>query len=74
MPRGALGNSSCSQGTPGSASDPSVPKVLKGGSHLCDPNYCQRYRPAAKWVQPIDTAITYVGLRYAKSGLKGQGR
>jgi formylglycine-generating enzyme required for sulfatase activity len=48
--------------------------VLKGGSHLCDPNYCQRYRPAAKWVQPIDTAITYVGLRYAKSGLKGQGR
>jgi formylglycine-generating enzyme required for sulfatase activity len=23
-------------------------KVLKGGSHLCAPNYCGRYRPAAR--------------------------
>ena len=23
-------------------------KVLKGGSHLCAPNYCRRYRPAAR--------------------------
>ena len=24
------------------------PKVIKGGSHLCAPNYCLRYRPAAR--------------------------
>jgi formylglycine-generating enzyme required for sulfatase activity len=41
-------------------------KVLKGGSHLCAPNYCQRYRPAAKWFQPIDTATSHVGFRCAK--------
>ena len=28
-------------------------KVLKGGSHLCAPNYCRRYRPAARMAQPI---------------------
>ena len=30
-------------------------KVIKGGSHLCAPNYCRRYRPAARHAQPIDT-------------------
>ena len=35
--------------------DPIPRKVLKGGSHLCAPNYCQRYRPAARHAQPIDT-------------------
>src|SRR5262249_25504685 len=30
-------------------------KVLKGGSHLCAPNYCRRYRPAARHAQPVDT-------------------
>src|SRR5690606_19490506 len=29
-------------------------KVLKGGSHLCAPNYCRRYRPAARHPEPID--------------------
>ena len=38
-------------------------RVLKGGSHLCAPNYCQRYRPAARWPQPIDTATSHVGFR-----------
>ena len=31
-------------------------KVLKGGSHLCAPNYCRRYRPAARHAEPIDTS------------------
>jgi len=31
-------------------------KVLKGGSHLCAPNYCWRYRPAARHPEPIDTS------------------
>lgn len=38
-------------------------KVLKGGSHLCAPEYCQRYRPAARWPQPIDTTTSHVGFR-----------
>jgi len=38
-------------------------KVLKGGSHLCAPNYCQRYRPAARYPQSIDTSTSHVGFR-----------
>ena len=38
-------------------------KVLKGGSHLCAPNYCQRYRPAARYPQPVDTSTCHVGFR-----------
>jgi formylglycine-generating enzyme len=38
-------------------------KVLKGGSHLCAPNFCQRYRPAARYPQPIDTTTSHVGFR-----------
>jgi sulfatase modifying factor 1 len=38
-------------------------KVLKGGSHLCAPNYCRRYRPAARYPQPIDTSTCHVGFR-----------
>lgn len=38
-------------------------KVLKGGSHLCSPNYCRRYRPAARYPQPIDTSTSHVGFR-----------
>jgi formylglycine-generating enzyme len=49
--------------------DPSQPeikiprKVLKGGSHLCAPNYCRRYRPAARHAQPVDTSTSHVGFR-----------
>jgi formylglycine-generating enzyme required for sulfatase activity len=38
-------------------------RVLKGGSHLCAPNYCRRYRPAARFPQPIDTSACHVGFR-----------
>jgi formylglycine-generating enzyme required for sulfatase activity len=38
-------------------------KVTKGGSHLCAPNYCQRYRPAARTAQPIDTSTSHLGFR-----------
>lgn len=49
--------------------DPAVPgikiprKVIKGGSFLCAPNYCRRYRPAARMAQPIDTSTCHVGFR-----------
>ncbi len=38
-------------------------KVVKGGSHLCAPNYCLRYRPAARQPQMIDTGMSHVGIR-----------
>jgi formylglycine-generating enzyme len=38
-------------------------KVVKGGSHLCAPNYCRRYRPAARQAQPVDTSMSHVGFR-----------
>jgi formylglycine-generating enzyme required for sulfatase activity len=38
-------------------------KVLKGGSHLCAPNYCRRYRPAARHPEPVDTSTCHVGFR-----------
>jgi formylglycine-generating enzyme required for sulfatase activity len=38
-------------------------KVMKGGSYLCAPNYCRRYRPAARMAQPIDTATCHLGFR-----------
>jgi formylglycine-generating enzyme required for sulfatase activity len=38
-------------------------KVMKGGSHLCAENYCQRYRPAARYAQAIDTSTSHVGFR-----------
>jgi formylglycine-generating enzyme required for sulfatase activity len=38
-------------------------KVMKGGSYLCAPNYCRRYRPAARMPQPIDTSICHLGFR-----------
>jgi sulfatase modifying factor 1 len=48
--------------------DPSVPLpiprlVLKGGSFLCAPNYCRRYRPAARMPQAIDTSTCHIGFR-----------
>jgi formylglycine-generating enzyme required for sulfatase activity len=38
-------------------------KVVKGGSHLCAPNYCLRYRPAARQPQMLDTAMSHIGFR-----------
>ncbi|SEN17017.1 Formylglycine-generating enzyme, required for sulfatase activity, contains SUMF1/FGE domain [Gemmobacter aquatilis] len=43
-------------------------KVLKGGSHLCAPSYCQRYRPAARQPEAIDTATTHIGFRCVLRG------
>ncbi|PZU06780.1 formylglycine-generating enzyme family protein [Sphingomonas sp.] len=38
-------------------------RVLKGGSHLCAANYCQRYRPAARIPQAIDSSTGHIGFR-----------
>lgn len=38
-------------------------KVVKGGSHLCAPNYCRRYRPAARHAEPVDSSMSHIGFR-----------
>jgi formylglycine-generating enzyme required for sulfatase activity len=49
--------------------DPLLPKlrsprkVIKGGSHLCAPNYCRRYRPAARHAEAVDTSTSHLGFR-----------
>jgi sulfatase modifying factor 1 len=58
-PRGGRAEDSC---------DPrdaiQVPRrVVKGGSHLCAPNYCRRYRPAARHPQPVDSSASHIGFR-----------
>jgi formylglycine-generating enzyme required for sulfatase activity len=56
-------------GDPEESYDPRTPnlriprRVTKGGSHLCAPNYCRRYRPAARMAQPIDTSTCHLGFR-----------
>jgi len=59
-PRGAEREQSYDPNTP----DIKIPrKVMKGGSFLCAPNYCRRYRPAARMPQPIDTSTCHLGFR-----------
>jgi formylglycine-generating enzyme required for sulfatase activity len=38
-------------------------RVVKGGSHLCAPNYCERYRPAARQAQPVESSMSHLGFR-----------
>ena len=38
-------------------------RVIKGGSHLCAPNYCLRYRPAARQGQAVDSSTSHLGFR-----------
>jgi formylglycine-generating enzyme required for sulfatase activity len=56
-------------GEPEQSLDPRTPnvriprKVMKGGSYLCAPSYCRRYRPAARMAQAIDTSTCHLGFR-----------
>jgi formylglycine-generating enzyme required for sulfatase activity len=59
-PRGGAREQSLDPTQPGSR----IPrKVIKGGSHLCSPEYCLRYRPAARSPEMVDTATSHIGLR-----------
>ncbi|HEX7323494.1 MAG TPA: formylglycine-generating enzyme family protein [Mycobacterium sp.] len=50
---------------PTAPDDPTVMQTLKGGSHLCAPEYCHRYRPAARSPQSRDSATSHIGFRCA---------
>jgi formylglycine-generating enzyme len=59
-PRGGAEEQSFAPCEPGTK----IPRrVLKGGSHLCAPSYCRRYRPAARHPQPVDTSTNHIGFR-----------
>ena len=59
-PRATSAELSKVRGEPGAA----IPrKVIKGGSHLCAPNYCLRYRPAARQGQTVETSASHLGFR-----------
>ncbi|GED96762.1 formylglycine-generating enzyme family protein [Gordonia crocea] len=46
--------------------DPRVMRVTKGGSFICAPAYCRRYRPAARSAQSDDSATSHLGFRCAR--------
>lgn len=52
--------SGCGMSAPGDQ-----PKVIKGGSFLCAPDYCRRYRPAARLFQAPDATACHIGFRCA---------
>jgi sulfatase modifying factor 1 len=43
-------------------------RVIKGGSHLCAPSYCLRYRPAARQGEAVDTSTSHIGFRCVVRG------
>ena len=43
-------------------------RVIKGGSHLCAPSYCLRYRPAARQGETVDSATCHLGFRCISRG------
>jgi formylglycine-generating enzyme required for sulfatase activity len=42
--------------------------VIKGGSHLCAPSYCHRYRPAARQAHGPRDTTSHVGFRCVQAG------
>jgi sulfatase modifying factor 1 len=38
-------------------------RVMKGGSHLCAPSYCLRYRPPARQGQAVRSSTSHLGFR-----------
>ena len=62
QPPGVADVKSCCIPSTGSHA-PDVRNVVKGGSHLCAPGYCLRYRPAARQGQTLDTSTSHIGFR-----------
>jgi sulfatase modifying factor 1 len=45
-------------------------RVIKGGSHLCAPSYCLRYRPAARQGQEVRSTTGHLGFRCVRDLLR----
>lgn len=69
-PRVETPDASYDVGGPGAA----IPRrVIKGGSHLCAPSYCLRYRPAARQAEAVDTSTSHLGFRCVVRSTDGWG-
>jgi formylglycine-generating enzyme len=55
--------SSCCEGAAPAEASARVLRAVKGGSFLCAPSYCRRYRPAARQPQSVDTSTSHIGFR-----------
>jgi formylglycine-generating enzyme len=66
-PRVTSAQASLVSGQPGAH----IPRrVIKGGSHLCAPDYCLRYRPAARQGEAVDTSTSHLGFRCIVRGAR----
>ena len=70
LPSSGAAPSCCAPHNPRESQSPDVPagerfacRVIKGGSHLCAPNYCLRYRPAARQGETVDSTTSHIGFR-----------
>ena len=63
IPRNPLRASDAQSHDPAQAEIRIPRRVLKGGSFLCAPNHCRRYRPAARYPEAVDTSTCHVGFR-----------
>jgi sulfatase modifying factor 1 len=56
---------------PSNSFDPTEPmvqkRVTRGGSFLCASDYCVNYRPSARQGSAVDTGMSHIGFRCAKS-------
>jgi len=59
--------------SPGAAPEEIPRNVIKGGSHLCAPSYCLRFRPAARQGEAIDTSTSHLGFRCVVRGEQHAG-
>ena len=59
-PEGVAASKSRDSDYPGAAV-----RVIKGGSYLCAPNYCARFRPAARHAQETGLGTNHIGFRVA---------
>lgn len=49
-------------------------RVIKGGSFLCNPSYCESYRPSARRGTPPDTGTQHIGFRCVRDALPESSR
>ena len=59
---------------PDGSFDPQMPhtpqKVVRGGSFLCNGNYCAGYRSAARMKSSVDTSLEHTGFRCVRNVVK----
>jgi formylglycine-generating enzyme required for sulfatase activity len=50
----------------------SAKRVVKGGSFLCNPDYCESYRPSARRGEAPDTGMSHISFRCVLSATQNR--